>query len=91
MKPSTDRPAYLRPAQAAEFLGLSINTLNAWRWHRRKGRAVGPRFVGPPRAPRYAVEELEAFARGEVEHRPPTVKPKKPRARKRQAAVEAAR
>ncbi len=42
--------------QAARYLGLSPNTLEAWR-----SRGGGPRFVKYPRAVRYRVADLEAY------------------------------
>jgi len=47
--------------QAARYLGLSPNTLEAWR-----SRGGGPRYVKYPRAVRYRVTDLDAFMDGGV-------------------------
>ncbi len=48
----------LREQEVAEWLGLSIATLRAWR---RRGQ--GPRFVKFGRAVRYMVGDVEQFVR----------------------------
>ena len=48
--------ALLREAQAAEFLSLSVRTLQAWRV-----RGYGPRFCAAGRAIRYRRSELIAW------------------------------
>jgi len=42
---------------AAEYLGLSVNTLRDWRTHR-----TGPVFARFGRSVRYPLDELERFA-----------------------------
>jgi excisionase family DNA binding protein len=49
---------YLNVTEAAERLGLSRHTLNQWRL-----RGRGPAFVRLGRAVRYAVSDLDAWAR----------------------------
>ncbi len=46
----------LTEQQAAVRLGLSIKTLQGWRW-----RGCGPRFLKLGRAVRYRISELDAF------------------------------
>jgi hypothetical protein len=58
---ATPRKALLDTQQAAEYLGVSFDTLCGWRV-----KGVGPRFVklasGGSRAPiRYRVQDLDAF------------------------------
>ena len=48
----------LREQEVAEWLGLSIATLRAWR---RRGQ--GPRFVKFGRAVRYMVGDVEQYVR----------------------------
>lgn len=43
-------------AKAAEYLGLSVNTLNRWRWDGR-----GPRYLKLGSAVRYRLSDLDAF------------------------------
>ena len=53
---TTDLDAALNENQAAEFLGLSVRTLQAWRV-----RSGGPRYVKIGRAVRYQRGQLVAF------------------------------
>jgi hypothetical protein len=53
---SVDPDAALNENQAAEFLGLSVRTLQSLRL-----RGVGPRYVKYSRAVRYQRRELVAF------------------------------
>jgi predicted DNA-binding transcriptional regulator AlpA len=53
---SADVDAALNENQAAEFLGLSTRTLQAWRV-----RGCGPRYVKIGRSVRYQRRELVAF------------------------------
>ncbi len=47
----------LRPAAAAQFLGVSVRTLQDWRF-----TGTGPRFIRySARAVRYRVRDLEAW------------------------------
>ncbi len=52
----TNDKALLRVEEAAEYLGLSRNTLNFWRAHDR-----GPSFVKMGRNVLYRVSDLEAW------------------------------
>jgi predicted DNA-binding transcriptional regulator AlpA len=47
--------------EAAEFLGLAVATLRAWR-HRKKG----PKFHRFGRAVRYLISDLEDFVRRSI-------------------------
>jgi predicted DNA-binding transcriptional regulator AlpA len=51
-----DPDAALTESQAADFLGLSVRTLQAWRW-----RGGGPKFCKLGRSVRYPRRELVAF------------------------------
>ena len=42
--------------QAADYLGLSVHTLNKWRWDGR-----GPRYIKLGAAVRYRQDELDRF------------------------------
>ncbi len=53
---SADIDAVLNENQAAEFLGLSVRTLQAWRV-----RGGGPRYMKIGRAVRYQRRALVAF------------------------------
>lgn len=53
---ATDLDAALNENVAAEFLGVSVRTLQAWRV-----RGGGPRYVKIGRAVRYQRRELVAF------------------------------
>jgi predicted DNA-binding transcriptional regulator AlpA len=53
---TTDPDAALNEAQVAEFLGVSVRTLQAWRV-----RGGGPRYVKIGRSVRYQRRELVAF------------------------------
>jgi predicted DNA-binding transcriptional regulator AlpA len=53
---STDIDAALNENQAAEFLGISVRTLQAWRV-----RGGGPRYLKIGRSVRYQRRELVAF------------------------------
>ena len=53
---ATDPDAALNENQAAEFLGLSVRTLQAWRV-----RGGGPRYVKIGRSVRYQRRELVSF------------------------------
>jgi predicted DNA-binding transcriptional regulator AlpA len=53
---AADRDAALNENQAAEFLGVSVRTLQAWRV-----RGGGPRYVKIGRSVRYQRRELVAF------------------------------
>ena len=46
----------LTTPQAAEYLSLSPNTLNRWRWS-----GDGPRFIKMGRAVRYRVTDLDEW------------------------------
>lgn len=46
----------LTTPKAAEYLGLSRNTLNRWRWDGR-----GPRYLKLGSAVRYRISDLDAF------------------------------
>jgi len=46
----------LTTKQAAEFLGLSFNTLNQWRNLKR-----GPRFIKIGKSVRYSTDELQGY------------------------------
>lgn len=50
-------PAHLTTRQAADYLGLSPNTLSRWRWS-----GDGPPFKKLGRAVRYGVADLDAWA-----------------------------
>lgn len=52
------RPAALTETQVAEWLGLSVATLRAWRF-----RGQGPRFVRFGRAVRYMDDAVQEFIR----------------------------
>jgi hypothetical protein len=56
MQSSPDPDASLNENQAAEFLGLSVRTLQAWRV-----RGGGPLYVKFGRAVRYQRRQLVAF------------------------------
>lgn len=45
--------------QAAEFLGLSPDTLPRWRW-----AGIGPDYLKVGRSIKYRVRDLEAFLEG---------------------------
>jgi predicted DNA-binding transcriptional regulator AlpA len=47
--------------QAAQYLGLSVKTLQAWRW-----RGTGPRYVKMNKAVRYRLGDLDAFTESNV-------------------------
>jgi hypothetical protein len=51
-----DPDAALNESEAADFLGFSIRTLQAWRW-----RGGGPKFCKIGRSVRYPRRELVAF------------------------------
>jgi predicted DNA-binding transcriptional regulator AlpA len=53
---AADLDAALNENQAAEFLGVSVRTLQAWRV-----RGGGPRYVKSGRSVRYQRRELVAF------------------------------
>jgi predicted DNA-binding transcriptional regulator AlpA len=53
---TTDPDAALNEAQVAEFLGVSVRTLQAWRV-----RGGGPRYVKIGRSVRHQRRELVAF------------------------------
>jgi predicted DNA-binding transcriptional regulator AlpA len=53
---TADPDAALNEAQVAEFLGVSVRTLQAWRV-----RGGGPRYVKIGRSVRYQRRELVAF------------------------------
>lgn len=46
----------LKEKQAAEYLGLSVKTLQAWRFY-----CKGPKYLKLGRAVRYQVEDLDQF------------------------------
>lgn len=46
----------LREKQAAEYLGMSVKTLQAWRFYSK-----GPKYLKIGRAVRYQVEDLDQF------------------------------
>jgi Helix-turn-helix domain len=49
--------AHLNTVQAAEWLGMSANTLRDWR-----SREIGPPYIViSPRCIRYAIEDLEKY------------------------------
>ena len=52
---------FLNEREAAEFLNLSVRTLQQWRW-----RGQGPNFQKWGRSVRYAVAELDRFATSNV-------------------------
>ena len=57
-------PRMLDTKAAAEYLDLSPNTLNRWRWS-----GDGPIFIKLGNAVRYRIADLDAFiARGVREH-----------------------
>jgi predicted DNA-binding transcriptional regulator AlpA len=56
MQPAFDADAALSEYQAAEFLGLSARTLQAWRV-----RGGGPRYLKIGKAVRYQRRELVAY------------------------------
>jgi hypothetical protein len=58
MQPAIDADAALSEYQAAEFLGLSVRTLQAWRV-----RGGGPRYLKIGRAVRYQRRELVSYQR----------------------------
>ena len=51
-----DPDVSLNESQAADFLGFSVRTLQAWRW-----RGEGPKFCKIGRSVRYPRRELVAF------------------------------
>jgi len=53
--------AFLNTRQAAEFLGMQPQTLDAWRC-----RGCGPRFVKLGRAVRYRRADLDAWVESRV-------------------------
>ena len=53
---ASDSEALLREGQAAEFLCLSVRTLQAWRV-----RGIGPRYCAAGRAVRYRRRDLIAW------------------------------
>lgn len=56
---------YYRPAEAAEYLGVPLNTLSYWR-----SRGLGPKWTRPERkVVLYDVAELDAWTTGK---KPPT-------------------
>lgn len=67
----TDPEALLSEIQAADFLNLSIRTLQAWR---AQGR--GPSFVHAGRSIRYRLADLHSWISAN------TIDPKKPAARR---------
>jgi hypothetical protein len=50
------RKKYLKPADAAEKIGVTTGTLANWRWKR-----VGPPFYAVGAMIRYADDEVDAF------------------------------
>ncbi len=52
------KPVLMATPQAANYLGLSVSTLNKWRVY-----GQGPKFVKLGRAVRYRVEDLVQFAK----------------------------
>lgn len=57
---------FMRPREAAEYIGRSVDVLQAWRSQRRRGLEVGPVFHGPHGRPIYLVSDLRAFLLGET-------------------------
>jgi excisionase family DNA binding protein len=53
------RAGLLGNGQAANYLGVSENTLPRWRW-----QGFGPRFIKVGRKVLYRVEDLEDFLKG---------------------------
>ena len=51
-----DHRKYLKPAAAAEKIGITIGTLANWRW-----RGVGPTYYQVGGLIRYADDEVDAF------------------------------
>jgi hypothetical protein len=52
--------------KAADWLGLSVKTLQSWRCNRAGRRREGPPFVRVGRAIRYRPSDIEAFIRANV-------------------------
>jgi len=58
---STTNNALMTEAAAADFLGVSIRTMQAWRV-----RGGGPRYCKLSKAVRYRPADLEAFVEGNL-------------------------
>jgi len=56
-KPVTAGQRFLTPRQAAERLGVSLRTIESWRFRR-----VGPAFCKLGKSVRYSVDTLDAWA-----------------------------
>lgn len=62
MSDQTSEKTIFTVAEAAEYLGLAISTLNKWRCY----QIEGPAFVKLGKAVRYRKEDLDAFLKSHI-------------------------
>jgi hypothetical protein len=74
---------YLKPADAAEKIGVTTGTLANWRW-----KSIGPPFYAVGAMVRYADDEIDAWITDA--RRPPIAPPRRSRPRAGEAPDVAA-